>query len=323
MHDPRVGRFFAVDPLTPKYPWYTPYQFSGNRVIDMVELEGLEPAPTADRENPPSGMATDYNTGEIVPSGTLSEVLVTNRTGAKIMNAVKNIAVSVLKPVGIVSNKLLGDMTGASSFSKELTESYNADYAPSTSSTPALVVLGVVSLGTATEAGALYEGGAYLWSQGGRFLASYGPKYGFTPGGGIADIINQSLVQGKSFEEFNFASTITNTFLGGGGLIRSSFWGATGGGYLNLSLKTVDNATVFQFSTERSISLVSGFAGNVLAGGLTNYNSMMGVSANMFGNSVMKKVFGNAVFHSTDTVNEMFGNYVGNGIESNLTIDKK
>src|SRR5690606_25127763 len=43
MHDPRVGRFFAVDPLTHKYPWYSPYQFSGNRLIDMGELEGLEP----------------------------------------------------------------------------------------------------------------------------------------------------------------------------------------------------------------------------------------------------------------------------------------
>lgn len=42
MHDPRVGRFFAVDPLTAKYPHYTPYSFSGNKVIHAVELEGLE-----------------------------------------------------------------------------------------------------------------------------------------------------------------------------------------------------------------------------------------------------------------------------------------
>lgn len=42
MHDPRVGRFFAVDPLEAKYPWYSPYQFSGNRLIDAIELEGLE-----------------------------------------------------------------------------------------------------------------------------------------------------------------------------------------------------------------------------------------------------------------------------------------
>ncbi len=42
MHDPRVGRFFAVDPLTAKYPYNSPYAFSENRVIDGVELEGLE-----------------------------------------------------------------------------------------------------------------------------------------------------------------------------------------------------------------------------------------------------------------------------------------
>ena len=42
MHDPRVGRFFAIDPLTPQYPHYTPYSFSGNKVIAWKELEGLE-----------------------------------------------------------------------------------------------------------------------------------------------------------------------------------------------------------------------------------------------------------------------------------------
>lgn len=47
MHDPRVGRFFAVDPLTKKYPWYTPYSFSGNKPIQFVELEGLEESNTA------------------------------------------------------------------------------------------------------------------------------------------------------------------------------------------------------------------------------------------------------------------------------------
>jgi hypothetical protein len=43
MHDPRVGRFFAVDPLTAKYPFYSPYAFSGNRDIDAIEIEGKEP----------------------------------------------------------------------------------------------------------------------------------------------------------------------------------------------------------------------------------------------------------------------------------------
>ena len=42
MHDSRAGCFFAVDPLASKYPHNSPYAFSENRVIDGVELEGLE-----------------------------------------------------------------------------------------------------------------------------------------------------------------------------------------------------------------------------------------------------------------------------------------
>jgi len=42
MHDPRVGRFFAVDPLFKEYPELTPFQFASNSPIDMVELEGME-----------------------------------------------------------------------------------------------------------------------------------------------------------------------------------------------------------------------------------------------------------------------------------------
>jgi len=42
MHDPRVGRFFAVDPLAPQYPHNSPYAFSENSTIAFVELEGLE-----------------------------------------------------------------------------------------------------------------------------------------------------------------------------------------------------------------------------------------------------------------------------------------
>jgi len=42
MHDPRVGRFFAVDPLASSFPWNSVYAFSENKVINAVELEGLE-----------------------------------------------------------------------------------------------------------------------------------------------------------------------------------------------------------------------------------------------------------------------------------------
>jgi RHS repeat-associated protein len=42
IHDPRLGRFLSVDPLRATYPWNSPYAFSENRLIDGVELEGLE-----------------------------------------------------------------------------------------------------------------------------------------------------------------------------------------------------------------------------------------------------------------------------------------
>lgn len=33
----------SVDPLSKSYPWYTPYQFAGNRPIDAIDYDGLEP----------------------------------------------------------------------------------------------------------------------------------------------------------------------------------------------------------------------------------------------------------------------------------------
>jgi len=42
MYDVRANRFFAPDPLERSFPWNSPYAFSENRLIDGVELEGLE-----------------------------------------------------------------------------------------------------------------------------------------------------------------------------------------------------------------------------------------------------------------------------------------
>lgn len=41
-YDARLGRFFTIDPLTDKFPYWTPYQFAGNTPIEARELEGLE-----------------------------------------------------------------------------------------------------------------------------------------------------------------------------------------------------------------------------------------------------------------------------------------
>lgn len=42
MHDPRVGRFFAIDPLAHKYPDNSSYAFAENSPIAGIDLEGLE-----------------------------------------------------------------------------------------------------------------------------------------------------------------------------------------------------------------------------------------------------------------------------------------
>lgn len=42
MYNPAIGKFLSVDPLFKSYPWYTPYQFSGNMPIRFIDLDGLE-----------------------------------------------------------------------------------------------------------------------------------------------------------------------------------------------------------------------------------------------------------------------------------------
>ena len=42
INDTRLGRFMSVDPLQVAYPWNSTYAFAENRVIDGIDLEGLE-----------------------------------------------------------------------------------------------------------------------------------------------------------------------------------------------------------------------------------------------------------------------------------------
>jgi RHS repeat-associated protein len=44
-HDPQIGRFIEIDPLSEKYEYNSTYAFSENKVTGHVELEGLEAVP--------------------------------------------------------------------------------------------------------------------------------------------------------------------------------------------------------------------------------------------------------------------------------------
>lgn len=57
IHDASIGRFLSRDPLARDYPFNSPYAFAQNRVIDGVELEGLEWSST--------GKVTNLVTGSI------------------------------------------------------------------------------------------------------------------------------------------------------------------------------------------------------------------------------------------------------------------
>jgi len=74
MHDPRLGRFFAVDPLFRKYPYNSPYAFSENRVIDKRELEGLETVDTdfSDVEEGTTTGSTSTSSNYTVSSGSFA-----------------------------------------------------------------------------------------------------------------------------------------------------------------------------------------------------------------------------------------------------------
>jgi len=62
VYDPRLSRFFSVDPIALKYPWWTPYQFAGNNPIAAQELEGLEPG--MDNKRSYAYIAMGYTTKE-------------------------------------------------------------------------------------------------------------------------------------------------------------------------------------------------------------------------------------------------------------------
>jgi len=42
IYNPATGRFLSVDPLFKSYPYYTPYQFAGNKPIVAIDVDGLE-----------------------------------------------------------------------------------------------------------------------------------------------------------------------------------------------------------------------------------------------------------------------------------------
>jgi len=84
IYDPRLGRFLSVDPLTKKYPWYTPYQFAGNMPIWAVDLDGLEPATTDKIYKGADGKSYLFGGDQNPQLFTGNETTLQNNSGTKI-----------------------------------------------------------------------------------------------------------------------------------------------------------------------------------------------------------------------------------------------
>ncbi len=64
-----------MDPLTAGYPWYTPYQFAGNKPIWKVDLDGLEEADPEESTSDYELVTTDGTASQMTPSAPLWESL--------------------------------------------------------------------------------------------------------------------------------------------------------------------------------------------------------------------------------------------------------
>ncbi|MEO6998851.1 MAG: RHS repeat-associated core domain-containing protein [Terracoccus sp.] len=80
IYDGRLGRFFSVDPLTKKYPELTPYQFSSNRVIDGIDLDGAEYSTSGKYFSSPEGV---YKVD--------TKIMITINNSSKVIRNVKTI----------------------------------------------------------------------------------------------------------------------------------------------------------------------------------------------------------------------------------------
>jgi len=91
IYNPRLGRFLSVDPLTKSYPWYTPYQFAGNKPIVAIDLDGLEEFVVSDALNDPKYMGKMWDiikSSEILMSQYAAVTLASKKETHKIYNII-------------------------------------------------------------------------------------------------------------------------------------------------------------------------------------------------------------------------------------------
>ena len=89
IYNPQIGKFLSVDPLTKSYPWYTPYQFAGNKPIWAIDVDGLEEAiSTAPVKYRVNFSATEHEYFNKPYNQTIYKSMLVNPTDAQIKKAI-------------------------------------------------------------------------------------------------------------------------------------------------------------------------------------------------------------------------------------------
>jgi RHS repeat-associated protein len=68
-YDSVLGRFISEDKLASKFPWWTPFQFAGNRPIVAIDLDGLEPVFVHGTWSNPSTFSNQFKIDVIKATG--------------------------------------------------------------------------------------------------------------------------------------------------------------------------------------------------------------------------------------------------------------
>ncbi|OQA96075.1 MAG: hypothetical protein BWY22_01891 [Bacteroidetes bacterium ADurb.Bin217] len=255
--DNRLGRFFAIDPLAAKYPYNSPYAFSENRVIDGVELEGLEVEVinqttytdeitnmTYTFENfnvnydlPQSNNIIlnqiDYTIG-ISNTSVLEPAVITPKPSqiqqANSKTATNN-AITLNKNKPITPTKSSNICYDCSRFEKSLE---GHDYRSPGTITKKDVTVGLAVVGIITGTGALLEGGSLLYG-GLSLLNSTDDILGVVNNG------NGSFLQNNSTGTFNNVISYSKTIVSFGTGLQSGISMTTKGTYTGMSSMSAVN----------------------------------------------------------------------------------
>jgi RHS repeat-associated protein len=85
-HQPDIGRFFNIDPLSEKYYYNSPYAFSENHVVSHRELEGLEKVEIIIPEEPADRVIREYkNMDDKIVISPVADPVISSEFGPRVV----------------------------------------------------------------------------------------------------------------------------------------------------------------------------------------------------------------------------------------------